>query len=125
VEGPDIILVYDQQCPFCHHYSKMVRIKHSGGRISLINARESHPEVEHIKAMGFDLNQGMVVKISEQYYYGADALHILALLSSRSGLLNQLNYWLFKSEGLSKLLYPLMREGRNFTLKLLGKSKIP
>ena len=120
----EIILVYDQECPFCHNYSQLIRINKDQGKLVMINARDDHPLIKDIKKLGLDLNQGMVVKISEQYYHGTDALNILALLSSRSGLFNKLNYWCFKSKILSTALYPLLRSGRNLVLKLLGKSKI-
>ena len=120
----EIILVYDKECPFCDNYSLLIRIKQDLGELVLINARDDHPLVKELKKLGFDLNQGMVVKISEQYYHGADALNILALLSSRSGIFNKLNYWCFKSKTLSVALYPLLRSGRNLVLKFLGKNKI-
>jgi len=120
----EIILVYDQECPFCHNYSQLIRIKKDLGKLVIINARDEHPLVKDIKKLGMDLNQGMVVKIHQQYYHGADALNILAILSSRSGVFNKLNYWCFKSKTASTLQYPLLRGGRNLVLKLLGKTKI-
>jgi predicted DCC family thiol-disulfide oxidoreductase YuxK len=120
----EIILVYDRECPFCHNYSQLVTIRKSVGTLVMINARDNVPLVQDIKKLGFDLNQGMVVKISEQYYHGADALNILALLSSRSGFFNKLNFWLFKSKLASSLLYPILRGGRNLVLIILGKKKI-
>ena len=120
----EIILVYDKNCPFCDNYSQLVRIRQDVGQLVLIDARIDHPLVNDIKAIGLDLNQGMVVKISNQYYHGADALNVLALLSSRSGIFNKLNYWCFKSKTLSTVLYPVLRCGRNLVLKLLGKTQI-
>jgi predicted DCC family thiol-disulfide oxidoreductase YuxK len=120
----EIILVYDQECPFCYHYSQLIRIKKDFGKLTMINARDDHKVVKDIKKLGFDLNKGMIVKIAEQYYHGADALNILALLSSRSGLFNKLNYWCFKSKTISVWLYPILRSGRNLVLVLLRKNKI-
>jgi predicted DCC family thiol-disulfide oxidoreductase YuxK len=120
----EVMLVYDKECPFCHNYSQLVKIRRDVGRLVLIDARADHPLVDDIKAKGFDLNQGMVVKISGQYYHGADALNVLALLSSRSGLFNKVNYWCFKSTLMSTLLYPILRSGRNLVLVMLGKNKI-
>jgi hypothetical protein len=59
-----------------------------------------------------------------QLYYGADAIHTLALIGSRSGILNRLNYWLFKSKVISVALYPLLKASRNLLLKVLKKTKI-
>jgi hypothetical protein len=46
------------------------------------------------------------------------------LLSSRSGLFNKLNALIFHSPTVSRLLYPLLRAGRNLTLRLLGHRKL-
>jgi len=77
-----------------------------------------------ITERGLDIDQVMILKIDEQLYYGSDAIHALALLSSRSVIFNRFNYWLFKSKTLSRLLYPVLRFFRNLLLKLLNKTKI-
>ncbi len=77
-----------------------------------------------ITALGLDIDQGMVVKLNDRIYYGPDAIHVLALLSSRSGFFNRLNYWMFRSRHVSRVLYPVLRNCRNLLLKLLRKTKI-
>ncbi|WP_111637903.1 DCC1-like thiol-disulfide oxidoreductase family protein [Marinomonas shanghaiensis] len=119
-----ILLIYDKECPACHFYCQIVRIRQSVGELVLIDARE-HPEVlQDITAQGLDIDQGMVLKMDGQLYYGADAIHLLALLSGRSGVFNRLNYWLFSSKKVAAILYPILRACRNLLLKILGKSKI-
>ncbi len=119
-----ILLIYDKQCPACRYYSQLLRIRESLGGLQLIDARENSEMMRAITARGLDIDQGIVVKIDNQFYYGADAVHALAMISSRSGWFNRLNYWIFQSKNLSHYLYPLLRAMRNFLLKLLGKSKI-
>ena len=80
--------------------------------------------MQEITAKGLDIDQGMVLKMGDQLFYGADAIHALALISSKSGLLNRLNYWMFKSKRVSAFLYPVLRACRNLLLKILGKTKI-
>ncbi|WP_215395682.1 DCC1-like thiol-disulfide oxidoreductase family protein [Rheinheimera oceanensis] len=122
-ENP-ILLIYDKDCPACNAYCQMVRIRQSVGELKLINAREDTEVMQQITAQGLDIDQGMVLKMGDNWYYGSDAIYMLSLLSSRSGLFNRLNYHLFKSKRLAKLLYPLLRFFRNLLLKLLGKRKI-
>jgi len=117
-------LIYDQECPICRAYSRAVRIRRSVGELQLINAREDSTVMRELTALGLDLDQGMVLKLDNSIYYGADAVHMLSLLSSRSNLFNKLNYHMFKSQTLSKWLYPVLRFGRNTLLKLLRKPKI-
>lgn len=120
----EILLVYDMQCPACDSYCRRLRLHQYAGELKLVDARQPGDIMQEITDLGLDVDEGMVLKIGEQLYYGAEAMHILALLSSRSNIFNHLNFYLFKSRGLSNLLYPLLRSGRNLLLKLLRRGKI-
>ncbi|MBU1293593.1 MAG: DUF393 domain-containing protein [Gammaproteobacteria bacterium] len=119
-----ILLIYDKECPACHFYCQIVRIRQSVGELVLIDARDNPEVMVEVNAKGLDIDQGMVLKMDGQLYYGADAIHLLALLSGRSGVFNRLNYWLFSSKKVAAILYPVLRSFRNVLLKLLGKTKI-
>lgn len=119
-----ILLVYDKECPACDNYCQMVRVRESVGDLIIVNAREESDVMDEITAMGLDIDQGMALKMGGQIYYGADAVNALALIGSRSGVFNRLNYWVFKSKVLSGVLYPVLRFFRNLLLKILGKTKI-
>jgi len=80
--------------------------------------------MEEVTTQELDIDQGMVLKISESHYYGPDAVHTLTLISSPSSVFNRFNYWVFKSITLSRFIYPLLRFFRNLLLKLLYKTKI-
>jgi predicted DCC family thiol-disulfide oxidoreductase YuxK len=120
----EILLVYDKECPACNNYCQVVRIRQDIGDLKLVDAREDSEVMREITARGLDIDQGMVLKMGGRLYYGSDAIHALALISSRSGLFNRMNYWIFKSSTLSAVLYPLLRSCRNLLLKLLGVTKI-
>ncbi|MFV2058470.1 MAG: DCC1-like thiol-disulfide oxidoreductase family protein, partial [Thiohalomonadales bacterium] len=117
-------LIYDKECPACNNYCRFMRIRESIGELKIIDARDPSPIVDELTALGLDIDQGMVLKMGGQIYYGADAIHTLALISSRSGVINRFNYWIFRSKRLSGILYPVLRFLRNFLLKILGKTKI-
>lgn len=119
-----IQIIYDQECPFCSKYCQLIKIKKAAGEIELIDARAPSSVMEKITAKNFDIDNGMVVTIEDEIYYGDEAIHVLSLLSARSDLFNCLNYHLFKSKRMSKILYPLLRDCRNVALWLLGKSRI-
>ncbi|SDW81544.1 DCC1-like thiol-disulfide oxidoreductase family protein [Marinobacter mobilis] len=120
----EILLVYDRECPACDNYCRMVRIRRDLGELKLVDAREHSEVMAEITGQGLDIDQGMVLKLDGQLYYGADAIHALALISSRSGFFNRLNFWLFRSRRLSAVSYPLLRWCRNLLLKWLGKTRI-
>ncbi|MEO3878249.1 DCC1-like thiol-disulfide oxidoreductase family protein [Rheinheimera fenheensis] len=119
-----ILLIYDKDCPACNAYCQLVRIRQSVGELTLINAREDSSILRELTAQGLDIDQGMVLKMGDKLYYGSDAIYMLSLLSSRSGLFNRLNYHLFKSRKVANWLYPVLRACRNMLLKLLRKRKI-
>lgn len=117
-------LIYDGECPFCSAYVKFMRLKQSVGAMRLIDARDGGPEVDAARAKGLDLNEGMVFHYGGRLYHGADALNILALLSSGQSWFNKINGRLFRSPTVSRVVYPFMRGGRNTVLRLLGRKKL-
>ena len=120
----DVVLVYDKQCPACDNYCRWVRLRDAVGPPQLVDAREDTDILREITARGWDIDQGMVLKVGDQLYYGADAIHALALMGSRSGVFNRLNFWMFRSPRVASVLYPMLRALRNLLLKALRKSKI-
>ena len=120
----EILLVYDRECPACNNYCQVIRIREDVGELKIVDARGNSDVRDEITEMGLDIDQGMVLKMGGQIYYGADAIHAIALISSKSGIFNRANYWIFKSKSLSAILYPILRTCRNLLLKILGKTKI-
>lgn len=119
-----ILLVYDKECPACDFYCNLVQIRNSVGELKLVDARESTEVMDEITRMGLDIDQGMVLKVDDQIYYGPDAIHTLTLLGTSSGFFNRVNYWVFRSELMSKVLYPVFKTFRNLLLKILRVTKI-
>jgi predicted DCC family thiol-disulfide oxidoreductase YuxK len=123
-EEPGVRIVYDGQCPFCSRYVALLRLREALGRVALIDARQGGPLVDEIRAAGLDLDDGMVLKMDGRLYHGDECIHRLALLSTPSGLFNRVNAAMFRSPTASRLLYPVLRTGRNAALRLLGRPKL-
>lgn len=120
----EVQLVYDKQCPVCEFYCQRVDIRESAGTLLRVDARDASELMDEITALGLDIDEGMVVKTGDQIYYGSDAINALALLSSRSGVINRCAYYLFRSQRSSRMLYPVLRSCRNLLLKMLGRTRI-
>jgi predicted DCC family thiol-disulfide oxidoreductase YuxK len=120
----DIWLVYDDECPVCRTYCKYVRIRDTVGRLHLVDARQPGELMDEITAAGLDIDQGMVLKFKQVKYYGADAIHMLSLLSTRSGWFNRLCLLFFGTRWGARVFYPIGKAFRNLVLKLLGISYI-
>lgn len=117
-------IIYDGECPFCKNYVRLLRLKEVIDNVRLINARDDTKEAQLIREKGYDLDEGMIFFYNGHYHYGAEAIHMMAMLSGSSRFINRVNGFIFRSKSLSSVLYPFMRGGRNLTLKILGRRKI-
>lgn len=116
----DVWLVYDGECPVCTVYCKYARVRDAVGQLHLVDARQPGALMDEITAAGLDIDQGMVVKFRDVIYYGPQAIRVLTLLSTPSGLFNRINYQLFAGTRRARLFYPLGKAFRTVVLKLLG-----
>jgi predicted DCC family thiol-disulfide oxidoreductase YuxK len=117
------ILIYDEECFFCSNYIRLLNLRASIGDITLINARDAE-KVRALHLLPADLNEGMVLLLGEQRYFGADAVHHLAMLSTSVTWFNKINRMIFRTRGLAQLLYPLLKFGRRIYLAVTGKGQI-
>lgn len=117
-------LLYDGDCPFCSAYVRMQRLREAGMRMRLLDARE-HPSLvaAHARA-GRDVNEGMILMIGDTVDFGGDVLFKLSLMSGTSGGLNRMFAKIFSNRSLARGLYPVLRGGRNVSLRVLGRRKI-
>ena len=123
-DSTNIQVVYDGECPICRYYCEHVTVAQSHGSLELVDARKPSSIMDEINANKLDIDQGMVVKQEGKLYYGAEAIHRIANLGTRTGWFNRMNRILFKSWWMARILYPVSRSVRNLFLKLLRKNKI-
>ena len=119
-----IILVYDKECVACKYYCQIIQIREDLGDLKLVDAREKSDILDEVTQLGLDMDRGIVLRMKDKIFHGAEAIHALALISSRSNLFNRTNYWIFKSKTRAALLFPVMMSCRNLLLKLSGKPRI-
>lgn len=115
------LIVYDGECVFCQNYVRFFRLREAIGPVELLDARSGDPRVDALWRKGYDLDEGMVFAHQGRVFHGAEAVHVLASLSSRSGWFNRLNAAVFASEGAARLFYPFLKLGRRLTLKARGR----
>ena len=115
-----IRILYDGDCPFCTSYVKYSRLKARHEIIELINARERIDLVHEYAAKGFPIDDGMIVDMGGEVYFGADAM--LAINNDLGG--RKLPLSVFWTRRAFRLFYPLFRTIRNSTLRMLGRAKI-
>lgn len=117
-------IIYDGECPVCSAYVRMLRLQAAAGPVELIDARQPHPAVAALTADGFDLDEGMAVRHGGAVYHGDAAMHWLALMTTPSASFNGLMALLLRDGQRARLLYPVLRAGRNLAVRLMGKSPI-
>ncbi len=115
----EIWIIYDDECPICSAYCQYIRLQETIEHVHLVNARYQSEIMDRITASGFDIDKGMVVIFNDSMYYGADAVNVLALLSTPSNFLNWINCRIFRLETLSKLFYPILKFIRQIILRIL------
>ena len=120
-----LYLIYDGDCILCRNSAQAIKIKKAIGHLEIINARDSHPLVIEALKMGYDLNEGILINYNNQYYYGADAVHFLALIGSSSDTFNKVNRSFFKYKWLARCFYPLFKMTRNIILFVRRIPPIP
>ncbi|MGE3972346.1 MAG: thiol-disulfide oxidoreductase DCC family protein [Porticoccaceae bacterium] len=118
-----LVVIYDGDCPFCSRYVRLARLRDSFD-IELVDARARQDVVAELRSSGYDLDAGMVVRLEGKTYHGADAMWLLSTLSSKSGLWNRVLAAMFRNRRLAGILYPVLRAGRNLTLRLLGRKPL-
>lgn len=116
-----LTVYYDGDCPFCDRYVRYLRLREAAAEVVLVDLRQDGDRKRELEAMGFDLDQGMVVDLNGKLTGGGDAINTLSLLSTPSSLFNRINKLLFSSRLASVGLYPLLRAGRWLTLFVLGR----
>ncbi len=110
-----LLIVYDGACPFCNAYVSLLRLRESM-QVELLSARSADERIKESLALGYRLDDGMLVQIDGLVYVGADAMHQLAIISNQHGLLNRMQRFVFSRKWLAHLLYPALRFGRRLVL---------
>ncbi|MDE2367305.1 MAG: DUF393 domain-containing protein [Betaproteobacteria bacterium] len=117
-------VIYDGDCPFCANFVKFYAIRKNAGDVELINAREKPMLVRELRSKGMEINDGMVVIWQGHYYYGAEGMHLLSLLSSERSVFGMLNRFLFRNKNVAAAVYPVLVAGRKLTLSLLRRKPV-
>ena len=118
-----LTIIYDGQCPFCSAYVRLARLQQQAD-VTLTNAREVPALVAGLAREGIDLDTGMVVMLNGARYHGAEAMHVLASLTTPVGICNRMNAWLFGSTRRARIIYPWLRRGRGAVLWLLRRPRL-
>jgi predicted DCC family thiol-disulfide oxidoreductase YuxK len=117
-------LIYDGACIFCGAYVRLLSLREAVGPVELINARSGDPRLRAYESAGYDLNEGMLFEYNGTIYFGADAICVLAVLSTPSSTFNRINGALLSKQHFARFFYPIFKFCRTIILKLRRIPKI-
>lgn len=112
-------LLYDGECPICAGFVRFAEFRRRHPDLRLLDAREEPELVADLRRRGYEINDGMVLVVGGQLYYGAQAN---AELASYTSDLPTRKRAAMTAVGATP--YPLLRGLRNALLRMRGKPLI-
>lgn len=122
-ESELIEVVYDDECPVCHHYCARLEANESVN-LKLTDARKPGETMDIINARGLDIDEGMVMRKGNEIFYGSEAIHEISKYTHSHNSTGLMNRFIFRYRTLAVIVYPLMKEVRNLILRMKGIKKI-
>ena len=119
----DLTFIYDGECPFCNHFAELLELKSKINNISIIDGRKNQEIINLLLKQGYDIDKGAILLSGDDIFHGAEAINTVCnKINKPSGRLLKLLSNLFKSNGRTKLLFPLLLRARRFALISKGVS---
>jgi predicted DCC family thiol-disulfide oxidoreductase YuxK len=117
-------VVYDGACPVCRACVERLRPRAGVLRLSLVDARTDAGERRALELLGFDLNDGIALRVKGEWCSGALAAHSLARMHRHSGPLERAAVWCFATPRRARRLYPVFRACRTALLFTLHRKPL-
>jgi|GEM_PF-1243965 len=115
-------IYYDGECPFCTRYAEFQRLQEVLESLDLVDLRTAAEDRARLRQLGFDLDAGMVLELDGELFGGADAALRLTSITKKTDVPSRLLRFSIGTRLGAKLLYPLLRLGRNASHLTLGRS---
>lgn len=112
-------LLYDGECPVCAGFVKFAEFRRRHPDLQLLDARREPDLVAALRRDGYEINDGMVLVVDGQLYYGADANTKLASYTTDLPAGKRV-----AMAAIGASPYPLLRGLRNTLLRAKGKPLI-
>ena len=120
--SPDVVLIYDGECPFCNKFANLVELRTKIPSFSILNGRNNIPLLHSLLKKGYDLDNGAILIKGNDILHGASAISwICSEIKEPSDSLLELLRILFTSNKRTNFLFPFLLWGRRLSLTLKGK----
>jgi predicted DCC family thiol-disulfide oxidoreductase YuxK len=122
---PASYLLYDGECPACRSYVAFSRLRMLHPDLQVLDARQQPRLVADLRAAGFEINDGMVLKLGEAIHFGPEATRMIAELGrDAASPITRVGLAAIGSAPWSRALYPWLNRARQLLLRLLGRKLI-
>ena len=81
---PGDYLLYDGECPACRSYVAMARLRRQRPDLKILDGRKQPDLVADLRRRGYEVNEGMVLSLDGQLYFGPEATRMIALIGRDS-----------------------------------------
>jgi len=118
-------LLYDGECPVCSAYVAMSRLRQLYPDVRVASARDEPELVAALRKAGYEINEGMVLSLDRNIYFGPQATRMIAILGRASP--SRWRHAVLASIGTAPWaapLYPWLNRARLLLLRLLGRRPI-
>ena len=117
-------ILYDGECPACRSYMAVAGLRKVRPDLRIIDARKAPDMVAMLRRQGYEINEGMMVSVGGQLFFGADATRLIAQLGKAGGPLRAALLWAIGNAPWSLWLYPRLNWCRRLLLRMLGRKLI-
>lgn len=117
-------ILYDGECPACRSYMAVAGLRKARPELRIVDARQAPELVATLRTQGYEINEGMMVSLGGQLFFGADATRLIAELGKAGGPLRAALLWAIGNAPWSMWLYPKLNWCRRLLLRMLGRKLI-
>ena len=118
------VILYDGDCPVCGEYLNMMKIRELVNGVKLVNARTRPDLVDRLRALGYEVNEGIVLAHEGGIVFGATALSLIAQLGESRRMINRASATVFRIPVFGEAFYVVLKTGRKLLLRLLRRELI-
>lgn len=117
-------LLYDGECPACKSYVAFARLREAWPELELLDARHEPELVARLRADGYEINDGLVLRLGDTIHFGAEATRVIGATRGRRGSGRRLVLAAIGTAPWSRPLYPWLNRGRKLLLAVLGRGLV-
>ena len=116
-----LVFLYDGECPFCNHFSELLKLRSDLPGLTIKNARDNLPEMKSLLERGYDLDNGAILLKGDEVLHGAQAINwICSRITKPSDELLKLIALTFSSKLRTDVIFPLLILTRRILLLVKG-----